>query len=191
MCLVLGSLHRNCSNSYLPHTPLLPVFTLERALAWDLRQLEVISLLCHQLVMKDEQTPVALPLQNEVLGLVANFPDCLSTLQLGFLPSPVFPAVFIRPALHLFSSCCSDVLGGNRKPEAEVQVPRHLRQLSIQDLLEGSSRVPGHRGSIEGAVGQSHLHRYPQPQFWSLPAPPTSPSSLRRASLLREVSRLL
>lgn len=97
-CLVLDSLHRNCSSSYLPHAPLFPVFTVERALDWDLRQLGVIALLCHQLVIKDEQTPVALPLGNEVVGLVANFPDCLSSLQLGSLPSPVSPAVFICPA---------------------------------------------------------------------------------------------
>jgi hypothetical protein len=70
-------------------------------------------------------------------------------------------------------------------------MPWYIRQLPIQDMLEGGPRVPCCGGSVEGATGQSHLHRYPQPQFRSLPTPPASPSPLRRASLLWEVTRLL
>lgn len=188
MCLVLGSLHRNCSSSYLPHTPLFPVFTLERALDWALRQLALSPASDQRWANPCGSTFTK---WGRWAGGYLSWLFVLSSVRFPSFSCVPCCILLPRPALHLFSSCCSDVLGGNRKPEAEVQVSWHVRQLSIQDLLEGSSRVPGHRGSIEGAVEQSHLHRYPQPQFWSLPAPPTSSSPLRRASLLWEVSRLL
>nr|XP_039325852.1 protein Wnt-10a isoform X1 [Saimiri boliviensis boliviensis] len=94
--------------------------------------------------------------------------------------------------------------GGDGEHAAEVQVPRHVRQLPAQDVLAGDARVPHRGGAAAQPLSPRHAHPAAQPQRRPAGAGPSGgtlarpgrsraapPGQPRRPGLLREVARLL
>ncbi|PNI70826.1 WNT10A isoform 3, partial [Pan troglodytes] len=94
--------------------------------------------------------------------------------------------------------------GSDGEHAAEVQVPRHVRQLPAQDVLAGDARVPHRGGAAAQPLPPRHAHPAAQPQRRPAGAGPSggtlagsgrsraAPTGQpRRPGLLRKVSRLL
>lgn len=94
--------------------------------------------------------------------------------------------------------------GRDGEHAAEVQVPRHLRQLPAQDLLAGDTGVPRCGGAAAQPLPPRHTHQAAQPQQRPAGAGPrggslsgpgrsraTPPGQPCRPGLFREVARLL